>query len=141
MKGVVTKQNIIREKSYQFALKAIDVYKFLTSQKREFVLSKQLLKSSTSIGANVEEAIGAYSVKDFNAKISIAYKETRETRYWINLLKDSQYIESKAAEIMLQDVNELCRLLGKIFSTTKKRLNNQIPHNVDCRLYIAHCRL
>lgn len=122
--GELMKQNIVRDKSYQFALKAIGLYKTLTSQKKEFVLSKQLLKSSTSIGANVEEAIGAYSTKDFNAKISIAYKESRETRYWINLLKDSHYFEGKTAEIMLRDVDVLCRLLGKILSTTKRHLNN-----------------
>ncbi len=83
------KENVIQEKTYKFAIRAVKLYKYLVDEKREFVLSKQLLRSGTSIGANVEEAIGGQSKKDFIAKISIAYKEARETHYWLRILKDT----------------------------------------------------
>ena len=79
--------NIVQFKSYAFALRIIKVYKFLSHEKKEFILSKQLLKSGTSIGANIEEAIGGQSKADFFAKITISYKESRELKYWIRLLK------------------------------------------------------
>ncbi|WP_332038302.1 four helix bundle protein [Salegentibacter sp.] len=85
--------NMLSEKSYSFALEIIELCKVLMNQKRDYVLSKQLLKSGTSIGANVAEANGAISNPDFSAKISIAYKESLETKYWLSLLKDSGYIK------------------------------------------------
>ena len=81
--------NVIQIKSYAFAVKIIKIYQFLANDKKEFVLSKQLLRSGTSIGANIEEAIGGQSSKDFYAKLTIAYKEARETHYWIRLLRDT----------------------------------------------------
>ncbi len=86
------KDNIIQEKSYDFAVKIVKLYKRLSQEKKEFVLSKQLLRSGTSIGANIEEAIGGQSRKDFYAKLTIAYKEARETHYWIRLLKDTSFL-------------------------------------------------
>ena len=86
------KDNVIQEKSYQFAIKIVKTSKYLVDQKKEFILSKQLLRSGTSIGANVEEAIGGQSKKDFFAKLSISYKEAKETKYWIRLLFDTDYI-------------------------------------------------
>ena len=83
------KENIIHDKSYKFALRVINLYKYLIQNKKEYILSKQILRSGTSIGANIEEAIGGYSEKDFIAKLSLAYKEARESKYWINLLIDS----------------------------------------------------
>lgn len=83
------KNNAIRDKSYQFAIRIVCLYQFLINDKKEFVLSKQLLRSGTSIGANVEEAIGGQSKNDFIAKLSIAYKEARETSYWIRILRDN----------------------------------------------------
>ncbi len=77
------KDNIIQTKSYNFAVRIIKLYKHLSQEKKEFVLSKQLLRSGTSIGANIEEAIGGQSRKDFFAKLTIAYKEARESHYWI----------------------------------------------------------
>jgi four helix bundle protein len=114
------KDNIIKNKSYKFALRIIKLYKYLCEEKKEYVLSKQLLRSGTSIGANVEEAIGGISKKDFLNKMYIVYKESRETRYWINLIKDSDYITSEAAESMLMDCEELIKLSGKIISSSKK---------------------
>jgi four helix bundle protein len=79
--------NVVQIKSYAFAVRIIKVFKYLSEQKKEFVLSKQLLRCGTSIGANIEEAIGGQSEKDFFAKLTISYKEARETHYWIRLLK------------------------------------------------------
>jgi four helix bundle protein len=83
-------QNVIQQKSYDFAIRIVNLYKYLATEKKELVLSKQILRSGTSIGANVEEAIGAQSDKDFLNKLSIAYKEARETHYWIRLLRDTK---------------------------------------------------
>ncbi|MBX2919305.1 MAG: four helix bundle protein [Ferruginibacter sp.] len=88
----VGKDNIIVKKSYSFALGIIGLYKTLVENKKEFVLSKQMLRSGTSIGANINEAVTSESKKDFIHKLSIAVKEVRETGYWLNLLKDSEYI-------------------------------------------------
>ena len=114
--------NLIRDKSYQFALEIIKVYKYLQNEKKEFLLSKQLLRSGTSIGANVEEAIGGQSKKDFFAKLSIAYKETRETHYWLRLLRDSEYLTSQQAEKLLSECDELLRILGSIQLSIQKKL-------------------
>lgn len=86
------KENIIQIKSYDFAIRIVELYEFLSEEKKEFILSKQLLRSGTSIGANIEEAIGGQSRKDFFAKLSISYKEARETHYWIRLLTDMNYL-------------------------------------------------
>ena len=106
--------NIIQEKTYLFALRIIDVYKDLKSDSKEFVLSKQLLRSGTSIGANVEEAIGGQSRKDFYAKMTISYKEARETKYWLRLLTDTGYLDSQKSKELLDDVEEILRILGSI---------------------------
>ena len=86
------RESILRNKSYDFALKIVELYKSLTSEKREFILSKQLMRSGTSIGANIREAEFAQSNKDFIHKMSIALKEANETDYWLSILKDSNYI-------------------------------------------------
>lgn len=115
-------KNIILEKSYDFALRIVKLYKFLVYEKKEYVMSKQILRSGTSIGANVEEAMGAQSKRDFLAKIFIAYKETRETRFWLKLLRDSKFISHQEAESLLCDCEELAKIIGKIISTTKSNL-------------------
>ena len=86
------KENIILDKSYSFAQRIVNLYLYLKKEKKEFELAKQILKSGTSIGANVEEAIGGFSRKDFSAKFGIAYKEARETKYWLRLLHDTNII-------------------------------------------------
>ncbi len=118
------KENIVRDKSYRFALRIIKLYRYLIEQKREFVLSKQILRSGTSIGANVEEAIGGHSDKDFISKLTVAYKEARETRYWLNLLIDSGYLELKLAESLLNECEEICRIIGSIQRTCKDKIRN-----------------
>ncbi len=109
--------SIIREKSFAFALKIIKLYKTLLNQK-EFILSKQLLRSGTSIGANVEEALAAQTRKEFHSKMTIAFKETRETRYWLQLLKESELVVFDFS-IFLTDVDELNRILSSITNSTK----------------------
>ncbi len=115
------KNNILQDKSYDFALKIIRVYKHLCEERKEFVLSKQLLRAGTSIGANVEEAIGGQSEKDFFSKISISYKEARETHYWIRLLKDSGYIAETQSVSLLKDCEELQKIIGAIQKTIRSR--------------------
>lgn len=111
--------NIIQIKSYAFAVRIIKVYQFLSNEKKEFVLSKQLLRSGTSIGANIEEAIGGQSGKDFFAKLTIAYKEARETHYWIRLSKDTDYLTKEQSESLLEDINELLKIIGSIQKTIR----------------------
>lgn len=113
--------NIIQEKSFDFAVRIVELNRYLTIEKKEFVLSKQVLRSGTSIGANIEEAIGGQSEKDFFAKLTIAYKETRETKYWLRLLKATDYLEAKLADSLLNDVEELLRIIGSIQKTIKSR--------------------
>lgn len=111
--------NIIQDKSFLFALRIIDAYKFLINKKKEFVLSKQILRSGTSVGANIEEAIGGQSKADFLSKLSIAYKEARETLYWLRLLKASEYLTTEMADSLIKDSEELCRIIAKIQLTIK----------------------
>ena len=110
------------KKSYAFALKIIELYKYLAFQKKEYVLSKQILRSGTSIGANSEEATGGHSKKDFLAKITIAYKECRETHFWLRLLRDSKLAEEKMINPLLTDCEELLRIITSIQKTTKTNL-------------------
>ena len=112
------KENAVAEKSYKFALKIVLVCKELTSQK-EYILSKQLLKCGTSIGANVSEANGAISKADFSSKISIAYKESLETKYWLRLLKDSDYLEEEKFNTLFQSADELSKILYSILKSTR----------------------
>jgi len=117
------KENIVKGKSYSFALRVIKAYKFLSEDKREFVLSKQMLRSGTAIGALIREAEQAQSRKDFIHKMNIALKEANETEYWLMLLKDSEYIDEKSFESIHKDCDELIRLLISIVKTTKTTSN------------------
>lgn len=112
-------KNPLSEKSYSFALLIIELYKDLISLKKEFILSKQLLRCGTSIGANVAEANGAISNADFSAKISIAHKESLETKYWLSLLKDSGYINESRFEGLHTKGDELSKILFSILKTTR----------------------
>jgi len=111
--------NIIKNKSYSFSIKIIKVYQSLTKNKKEFILSKQLIRSGTSIGANIEEAIGAQSKNDFISKISISYKEARETHYWLQLLTDSHFLNKQQSDTLIYDCEELLKILGSILRTSK----------------------
>ena len=115
------KESIIQGKSYKFAVRIVNLYLHLMKEKKEYELSKQLLRSGTSIGANIEEAAGGYSAKDFLYKITIAYKEARETKFWLRLLKDTNLINEKMFESFITDCEELLKILGKIQITLKKK--------------------
>ncbi|HNE50105.1 MAG: four helix bundle protein [Chitinophagales bacterium] len=112
--------NVIQEKSFAFAIRIVNAYKYLKFEKQEFVLSKQMLRSGTSIGANVEEAIGGQSKADFISKLSIAYKEARETLYWLKLLFATEYLTKEMSDSLINDAEEICRIIGKIQITLKK---------------------
>jgi four helix bundle protein len=113
--------NIIKSKSKLFALRIIGLYKYLTINKREYILSKQVLRSGTAIGANIEEAQGGQSKKDFIAKIYIAHKEARETKYWLELLRDGNILEKEFSESIMNDCEEICRILASVQMTCNKR--------------------
>ena len=115
--------NVLQLKSFAFAVRIVNVYKYLISQKKEYVLSKQLLKCGTSIGANVEEAIGGQSEADFYAKITIAYKETRETGYWLRLMYETDYLKRDEFESLISDCDEIVRIIEKIQLSIKHKNN------------------
>ena len=113
------KENVIQQKSFNSALLIIELYKKLI-KRNEFVLSKQILRSGTSIGANIEESIGAQSRNDFISKISISYKEARETEYWLKLLSGGKYITEVEYKIYKEEIITILKLLTAIQKTTKK---------------------
>jgi four helix bundle protein len=113
------KENIIVMKSFQFSLKILQLYKVLTKN-REYVISKQLLRSATSIGANVEEAGAASSRKDFISKMTIASKEAREARYWLRLLNEDKFIEGYDFTELLAEINQIISILTKIVKTSQE---------------------
>jgi four helix bundle protein len=113
----MTKDNIILTKSFDFALQIIELYKQMQNQK-EYVLSKQILRSGTSIGANIEEATAGISKRDFTHKMSIASKEARETKYWLRLIQHSQIVDVETSNLLVQ-VEELIRILTSIVKTSQ----------------------
>ena len=115
--------NVILDKTFTFAIRIVNLYKYLTTNaiNKEFVLSKQLLRSGTSIGANIEEAVGAASTADFINKVTIAYKEARESKYWIRLLNTTGYLSDEEINTLSHDLDEICNILAKIQITTKNR--------------------
>ena len=117
-----SEDNVIKNKSYNFAIRIVELYKYLKNSKREFTLSRQILRAGTSIGANIEEAIGGQSKKDFISKLSIAYKESRETNYWLRILKDTNYITAEEFQSIIVDLNEIQKLLVTIIKTSKINL-------------------
>ena len=114
-------ENVVVEKSYSFSKRIVLLYKLLLEMKQPLPLANQVLKSGTSIAANIEEAIGGYSRRDFSAKCSIAYKEARETHYWLRLLRDTQCLDIRLAESLIQDAEELKRILAAILLTTNRQ--------------------
>jgi four helix bundle protein len=114
--------NVIVEKSYKFALRIVKMSQYVCKEKNEYVLSKQVLRSGTSIGALIQEAMHAESTADFIHKLSISYKEANETQYWILLLRDSDIIDSKSANSILKDCDEIIRILTSIIKSSKLKL-------------------
>ena len=112
------KDNVIINKSKEFAIEAIKAYKLLKDDKREFVLSKQFLRSATSIGANIREGLNSISKKEFLSKLNISLKEAFETEYWLELLFETDYINEKQFEVLKLKCVELIKLLTAIIKTT-----------------------
>ena len=123
MIGTYMDSNVILEKSKDFALRIIKLYRYLCDEQKEYVLSKQILRSGTSIGANAKEAVNAQSRADFLAKMYIAYKEANETEYWLELLHESDYISDVAFQSIYTDCKELIKILSSITKTTKNKIN------------------
>jgi len=121
--GMFMKNNLIEEKSFKFSIFIIQLYRDLIENKNEFILSKQLLKSGTSIGANVKEALRGQSKRDFLSKMNISLKEANECEYWIKLLVETEYLQYDTGNLALNQCNELCRILNSIVKTTQKSIN------------------
>jgi len=115
------KENILKDKSYKFALRIVKLFQFLSVERKEYVLSKQILRSGTSVGANIEEAYQGESKSDFIHKLAIANKEAFETHYWLRLLRDSIILETNMAESFMADCDEIQRMLVAAIKTAKSR--------------------
>ena len=113
------KEIIVRDKAFEFAVRIVNLNIYLRDRKREYVLSKQILRSGTSIGANIEEATGGISSADFRHKLSIAYKEGRETHYWLRILYRSKFIEEKIFNSLEKDCTEILKILYTILKNIK----------------------
>jgi four helix bundle protein len=118
-------ENVLKEKSYLFAIRIVNAYKHLIEQHREYVLSKQLMRSGTSIGANVAEANQAQSGPDFVSKLSIALKECVETVYWLELLKDTDFFKPAEADSLIADCGELRAILISSIKTKKRNIGRE----------------
>ena len=118
------KENPIRDKSLAFAIRVVRLYQFLSKEKKEYVLSKQVLRSGTSIGANVKEATQAESKADFIHKMAIALKEASETEYWLEILKETDYLDKKAFQSIQADCDAIIGLLTTIIKTAKRNLKS-----------------
>ena len=116
------RDNVIREKSFKFAVRVVNLYKVVSSERKEFVLCKQLLRSGTSIGANVREAMNAESNADFVHKLAIAQKECDETCYWLELLSATEFINATEFNSMYDDASELLKIIRSIILSAKKKL-------------------
>ena len=112
--------NIILKKSYDFAVRCVNLYRYLCHERHDYVIGKQLLRSGTSVGANVKEAVRGVSKADFSAKLGIALKEASESEFWIELLRDTDYITKQQAESMLDDCQEVLKLLMSIIKSSKE---------------------
>lgn len=121
---MLTKDTILYRKAFAFAVRVVKLHRYLIGEKKEFVLSKQLLRSGTSIGANISEANGAISPSDLSSKISIAYKESLESKYWLSLLKETELITESARSSLHKDADELSKILFSVLRTTRLKYKN-----------------
>jgi four helix bundle protein len=120
------RENLIKNKSFVFAIRIVNLYKFLQSEKKEYVISKQLLKSGTSVGACIRESENAESRNDFKHKLSIAQKEINETLYWLELLIATKYIEKEQFESLNRDAVQIMKLLTSILRTIKTDMSIKV---------------
>ena len=123
MVGIFMGNGMVEPKSFDFSVRIVNLYRFLTEEKKEYILSKQILRSGTSIGANVSEGEKGQSKADFYSKMSIALKEANETHYWLRLLNATDYINETQFSSLEKDVKEIIALLTSICKTTQNKLN------------------
>ena len=116
-------ENVIVVKSFRFAVDIVNLYKYITTTKKEFILSKQLLKSGTSIGANVSEGVNGISKADFRSKLSIAFKEAKETEYWIALMVTTNILSKEETNNLKKSCDEICRILSSILKKCNSNIN------------------
>ncbi len=121
----MTRNNVLADKSIDFAIRIVNCYQYLMTEKKEYIISKQMFRSGTSIGANIHEGIQAQSKNDFISKISISLKEASETSYWLKVLKRTEYINEVMYSSLLSDLDEIIRILIATIKTTKKNINEQ----------------
>ena len=114
--------SIVAEKSFSFAIRIVKLYQYLCNEKKEYVLSKQLLRSGTSIGANIQEGLNAQSKRDFLMKMNISLKEASETNYWLRLLTATEILDEKESKSILEDCTELLKILTSIVKTTASKV-------------------
>ena len=124
-----TVKETVKQKSKKFALRIVNLYRYLTGTHNEFVLPKQILRSGTSIGANIAEAVCGISGRDFLAKIYIALKEAEETLYWLDLLKDADFITEKMYKSLFRDCHDIAKMLNKTTKTMQEKLDNCTLHS------------
>ncbi len=123
--------NVILNKSFEFAVRIVKLYKYLTTEQKEYVLAKQILRSGTSIGANIHEAVEGFSDRDFQFKMNIALKEARETEYWLKLLFRNDYINQKQYDNINEDCTEILKILVSILKTINNNVDNHKNENQD----------
>lgn len=129
------KSNPLRDKAFRFAVNIVKVSRAFANRPADWILMKQLMRSGTSVGANVEEAIGSHSDKEFIMKITIAYKEARESLYWIKLMESTEILATQTSEILYGQAEELCRMISAIQISMKNKLSSNkqhqapVPHN------------
>ena len=114
------KDSLVFEKAFKFSIRIVNLYKYLVKEQREYVLSKQILRSGTSIGANIKEGLYSQSKKDFISKMNIALKEAAETEYWIELLKETDYLKKDLSDSILSDAIEIRKMLTSIVKTSRE---------------------
>jgi len=117
------KDNVILCKSMDFAVRVVNLYKYLSDEKKEYIMSKQLLRCGTSVGANAHEAVNGQSAKDFISKMHISLKEVGETEYWLTLLTRTNYLDAEQSQSIIYDCIELKRILTAIIKTTKAKID------------------
>ena len=122
---MVEDKQLLQKKSFAFAVRIVNLYKYLVEQKSEYVISKQILRSGTSIGANLREAKRAQSTLDFHTKLTIALKEADESAYWLELLCETNFIDKKMYDSIQTDCEEIIKLLASITKTTKKQISSK----------------
>lgn len=119
------KKSLVYNKAYDFAVQIVKLYRKLSNEKKEYILSKQLVRSGTSIAANIREGLEGQSKKDFISKLSISLKEAAETEYWLELFVDTDILEKDEAKDLLKDIGEIKRMLASIIKTSKQNLNQK----------------